>query len=676
MTNQQATEPAETKRSRRQKLAQNDKNRWFQSHPKMQSAEARAKAHIREAGLVPSTTATDDKLDWNAPELKFGRKLASPDLRVRHTTIQQLKHYLTSRSDLHHGVGLAELDLLKLWKGLWFTLYLADKVPVQQELAQQIAELVWCVAGTEEEDEYAGQAYMEMFGEEAGVDYDDVELEEIENTLESDGDEEDEDDEGDSDEVEDAYSDEEEADSEKEEDDSEIAHEDDDNVDSNDANPNDDEPDDSLDDSEVPHCRGAHLAALFVRTFFRTVRREWGNMDKYRVDKFYTLMRLILHQVYKYMAVRHWNIGIIRLFNDAIFEEVLSQQPNGLRYHLMDIVLDELAAVNAQAPMPLTEATFVDCMEPYFALAQTGDGDDIVQRRVVEHVLTKFLTKYSVVREDNDTDDSLVFQQVHVGTIAQFLFEVAGDGATRDGYRKSLYDLYKHYMRRLKEVGRDVDLNVQDDEDEHMEVEDDDAVPELQNSPSEEESEEESNEEVVEKPVVSKKASKGATKKRAVEKEQKQTDVPHRSKQKKERAESDEFEEIADKPKRKRRKRSNSDASDSSTEQISISLLDQKRAKKAMKEKNDPIAQIVAEAKAKKEKKSAADNNGDKRVKFTKSNQSRSFKASMKLLKTRDPPSPASTPESGILRNKNARIPKNEPTKGKKGKRAKAKNFF
>ena len=37
---------------------------------------------------------------------------------------------------------------------------------------------------------------------------------------------------------------------------------------------------------ENPQIRGAPLAMLFMRTFFRTLVREWGNMDKYRVDKF------------------------------------------------------------------------------------------------------------------------------------------------------------------------------------------------------------------------------------------------------------------------------------------------------------------------------------------------------------------------------------------------------
>ena len=100
------------------------------------------------------------------------------------------------------------------------------------------------------------------------------------------------------------------------------------------------------------------------------------------------------------MAVRHWNLGIIRLFNDVIYDEALSHESegltNGLRFHLIDICIEELAQVNANAEIPLTEATFLDCVEPFFALAQKAQ-DKNVHKRVMEKVLLKFLTEYSFV---------------------------------------------------------------------------------------------------------------------------------------------------------------------------------------------------------------------------------------------------------------------------------------
>merc|ERR1719464_1759732 len=135
---------------------------------------------------------------------------------------------------------------------------------------------------------------------------------------------------------------------------------------------NDDKPEEEeesvMDDIESPHCRGTHLVSLFVRTFFRTIRRDWHLMDKYRVDKFYTLIRTMIHEIYEYMAARCWNYGIMLMLNDAVFDEILKQPPNGLRYHLIDICLEELAKVNCKAKIPLAEDTFLEVLEPFFGL--------------------------------------------------------------------------------------------------------------------------------------------------------------------------------------------------------------------------------------------------------------------------------------------------------------------
>ena len=405
----------------------------------------------------------------------------------------------------------------------------------------------------------------------------------------------------------------------------------------------------------VPHCRGAHLVSLFIRTFFRTIRREWGNMDKYRVDKFYTLTRMYIHEIYKYMASRHWNLGIIRLFNDAMFEEVLNQTPNGLRYHFIDIALEELAKVNSKAPMPLTEATFLDTLEPYLAMCQTGAGLDTVQSRAVERILEQFLDGYSVVsekaleeEENDESSDSLILDQVHVATIAQFIFELASDPETKDQYRKSLYDMHKKYMRRLKKVGKDVEVetiaeeNVEYEEDdeempqedvdgedvdgEDVDEEDVDEEDEMQDE-SEQEEEPEPEEPVVESGKKSRK-----------------------KKQKEDAANDDSEGKPTSKKNKKKRKQTQSEQQEQE-EVVTISLSEQKEAKKGGKKKKDKRDKESKDDYAANDKKDTG--KGDRRVQWQKTNRSKSYKASMKALVTADVPKTASsTLEKGILLNK------------------------
>jgi ribosomal RNA-processing protein 1 len=635
--------------TKRQKRKQpNDKHAWPQQ-PKISSPAARANAYLRVAGLNQKETpkdALDPDLDLHSPQVKFGRLLGSTDQRVRHRAILQLEQYLKARCDIKNETGgISELDLLKLWKGMWYTLYMADKAPVQEELGKKIARLIWCLAGTEEEDEYAGQAYLETVGDDGPIgfendeesDDEEVTMEEIENTLEMNGSEDEESDDT----------------LETKETTNHHMHE-------LDSNHEDDGDTEDLEDSEIHHCRGAHLATLFVKTFFHTVRREWGKMDKYRVDKFYTLMRLMMHEVYEYMAVRHWNVGIIRLFNDAIYEEVLTQTPNGLRLHLIDLVLDEVVAVNAKAPMPLTEATFLDCLEPFFAMAQTGAGEDLIQQRVLENIFVRFLNKYSVVNEhaldEGTKSDSFILEQVHVATVAQYIFELASDGATKDRFRKSMYSLHKQYIRRLKTVGKDVVL--QDEESEEEKEEHNITVASIQPM-------EENSGALKETEKASENDEVGSASNKIIESKTLDKKKRKRKKNKKSSTGSDAVEQDSTTPKE---------------EEVTISVEEQKAAKDAMIPNEKKFDDINPKASLQKRRKTAtkreSEQNDRKRVKFGSKNQAISWKESMKNLRTRDPPEPrTATPEKGILLNKNAKSAIIQGSKGKK-RRNKAVDFF
>ena len=154
---------------------------------------------------------------------------------------------------------------------------------------------------------------------------------------------------------------------------------------------------------------------------------------------------------------------------------------NGLRYHLIDICVDELAKINRDAALPLTEATFLDCLEPFFGLAKMA-VDKNVQQRVMQNVLLKFLNEYSFVSaaaaaltEDLVGDQAqkekaaLIFNQVHVGTVSRFIFTIASDSDTDERYRKSLYEMHKAYTRQIRVAGKDVDIDKHDSDDDEEE---------------------------------------------------------------------------------------------------------------------------------------------------------------------------------------------------------------
>lgn len=516
---------------------------------------------------------------------------------------------------------------MKLWKGLWHTLYLCDGVAVQEEVSKVLAGLMWSVGGSLEEDEYAGRFYLDL----------------DENVLDDgDGNDIEEDEDGDTMQIIE-MSDEEETEKGGGDNETETEQEDQNSKDEEEmVNPSDEE-------DTTKHCRGAHLSALYIRTYFRTLIREWSNMDKYRIDKFYTLTRFILREIYRYMASRHWNLGIIRLFNDAIFEEVLRVQNygNGVRFHLLDICLDELALVNSEKEngLPLTEPTFLDCMEPYFAMSQRVE-DKLVHDRVMEKVLSRFLDEYSIVSDNysNPTDElkdgdddkeasskkKLVMDQVHVQTVAQFIFELASDSETQDRYRKQLYDMHKTYMKRIKLVGRDVIMFADEEDDTSKEEE---SVQSHDNEDSESVNKEENTLTNDSSKAVGKDADTEKTKKKKKKKKKK------KDKKKASKSDSDELQ---------------NNANEENEEVITISSEEQKVAAKAVKEAK--AAKGEKKKTPTKKRSSNVVNDGtpsSKKVKFGKVNKSKSWKASMKDLKKLNPKATLKpTPEKGILRDK------------------------
>lgn len=365
------------------------------------------------------------------------------------------------------------------------------------------------------------------------------------------------------------------------------------------------------------------------------------------------------------------------MFNDIIRDEVLFQVPNGLRCHLIDISLAELAKVNAKAPMPLTEATIMDVLDPYFALAQNSD-DSVVHGRLMENIFGKFLDEYSIVSEKEDMEG--IMDQVHVGTIAKFLFDLGSDVDTQERYRKPLYDMHKTYMKRLKKVGKDVQLDVESPDD----IEEEGLMESVE--------EEENGQEMEVEEVKFKKRKRKAVKQ--VEEESNDagegTGVPmeskqaHKKKRKKSKRESKTPNEIvmdameqtpiveaADeerssekkKRKKKKKKRKSSISSDEGSakggtedEVITISYSEQKKAAEDIAEQDGQ-----GSSSKKKKKKSAKTpdktpkatelTSEEKRVKFGKMNHSKSYKASMKALK-KVKHTPSKTPDHGILRSK------------------------
>ncbi|XP_051871202.1 ribosomal RNA processing protein 1 homolog A-like [Pristis pectinata] len=189
-----------------------------------------------------------------AAEIQFAQRLASNEKRFRDRAVRRLRRYFSARSQRLSG-GFSQEELLKIWKGIFYCMWMQDKPLLQEELADSISHLV--------------------------------------HTF-----------------------------------------------------------------------RNLDAKFLFLETFFQTMNREWNGIDRLRLDKFYTLIRLVLRQFLEELKSTGWDKSVVSRFLRCVMDEVLNparnDAPCGIRYHFIDIYLQELAKVGTQQLTAEQNLKFID----------------------------------------------------------------------------------------------------------------------------------------------------------------------------------------------------------------------------------------------------------------------------------------------------------------------------
>ncbi|GMM31209.1 Rrp1 protein [Martiniozyma asiatica (nom. inval.)] len=166
----------------------------------------------------------------------FVKQLASNKRTVRDNALATLKKYLSSREK---SKPLTTLELLKLWKGLYFTMWFSDRPLPQQRLANNLASL---------------------------------------------------------------FSD----------------------------------------------CVVDEQFLNFVEAFWTIMNRQWRELDKWRVDKFYMLMRYVIRECFVKLQKDNWEEKQVDLYLQVLMGTILSDDskyPIALQYHVIDVWVDELERV-------------------------------------------------------------------------------------------------------------------------------------------------------------------------------------------------------------------------------------------------------------------------------------------------------------------------------------------
>eukprot|EP00057_Strongylocentrotus_purpuratus_P029267 XP_011683741.1 PREDICTED: ribosomal RNA processing protein 1 homolog B [Strongylocentrotus purpuratus] len=104
-------------------------------------------------------------------------------------------------------------------------------------------------------------------------------------------------------------------------------------------------------------------ACLFFETFLATMRREWMGIDHLRMDKYLMLIRRSFRQMLVVLHNNEWDEELVKCFLTSISRCALNPTtdacPDGLRYQLANVYLDELAREGTEDLSPQQASTFL-----------------------------------------------------------------------------------------------------------------------------------------------------------------------------------------------------------------------------------------------------------------------------------------------------------------------------
>ncbi|XP_078214828.1 ribosomal RNA processing protein 1 homolog B isoform X2 [Callithrix jacchus] len=139
---------------------------------------------------------------------------------------------------------------------------------------------------------------------------------------------------------------------------------------------------------------------LFIQTFWQTMNREWKGIDRLRLDKYYMLIRLVLRQSFEVLKRNGWEESRIKVFLDVLMKEILcpeSQSPNGVRFHFIDIYLDELSKVGGKELLADQNLKFID---PFCKVA-AKTKDHSLMRTIATGVFEAIVAQSPFVPEES-----------------------------------------------------------------------------------------------------------------------------------------------------------------------------------------------------------------------------------------------------------------------------------
>jgi hypothetical protein len=186
------------------------------------------------------------------------------------------------------------------------------------------------------------------------------------------------------------------------------------------------------------------IVLSYFKSFCIILLREWSCFDHHRVDKFNSLVRIVFRDIFAFLKNAKWETSLVESFCKILTSQILTKQPNGVRYHVCDLYLPELLQVTEGK---ISTKDFLVLIDPFLAVLVRHDDSAFIER-VYKAVFYKFIQELCREWEKKDQEESAdeqnyekhYFSVVNTKQLQKIVFDFSLADTTND---KRLYNLHK-----------------------------------------------------------------------------------------------------------------------------------------------------------------------------------------------------------------------------------------
>ena len=145
------------------------------------------------------------------------------------------------------------------------------------------------------------------------------------------------------------------------------------------------------------------FSLAYLHHFWDTMRKEWHNLDNYRLDKYYDLIRRVHMNTFKFLHLQKFDIDTVEAVMSILRSEVgplcndSLDFPNSLRFHSLEAIIDEFCKSCSENeeidsfPQALLNEDILKHMTRPFLDLFNNSQDKAILEKIKEEVFEKLI---------------------------------------------------------------------------------------------------------------------------------------------------------------------------------------------------------------------------------------------------------------------------------------------